>query len=52
VHYFNHGYHRSGTLWKVRFRPCRTQGKTYVLVGYRYIKLNLEPWLSISAIIS
>ena len=40
VRYFNHQYHRSGTLWEGRFKSSVVQSETYLLQCYRYIELN------------
>jgi putative transposase len=40
VQYFNHEYHRSGTLWEGRFKSCLIQNERYLLEVYKYIELN------------
>ena len=40
VQYFNHEYHRSGTLWEGRFKSCLVQNERYLLEVYKYIELN------------
>jgi len=40
VQYFNHRYHRSGTLWEGRFRSCLVQEESDLLPLYHYIELN------------
>lgn len=40
VRYFNHTFHRSGTLWEGRFKSCLVQDDSYLLHCYRYIELN------------
>ena len=40
VQYFNHEYHRSGTLWEGRFKSCLVQDERYLLEVYKYIELN------------
>ena len=40
VRYFNHAYHRSGTLWEGRFKSCLVDSESYLLHLYRYIELN------------
>ncbi len=40
VHYINHTYARSGTLWEGRYKACLIQTERYLLTCYRYIELN------------
>jgi len=40
VRYVNDRYHRSGTLWEGRYKPCLVDRDSYLLHGYRYIELN------------
>ena len=40
VHYVNHTYRRSGTLWEGRYKSCLVDTGRYVLSCYRYIELN------------
>jgi putative transposase len=40
VRYFNHTYHRTGTLWEGRFKSCLVQEEEYLFNCYRYIELN------------
>jgi putative transposase len=38
--YFNHRYHRMGTLWQGRFKSSPVLSEQYLLRLYRYIELN------------
>lgn len=40
VHYFNHAYRRTGTLWEGRYKSCVVDAEAYLLVCQRYIELN------------
>jgi len=40
VQYFNHQYHRSGTLWEGRYKSTLLDSERYLLTCYRYIELN------------
>jgi putative transposase len=40
VQYFNHRYHRTGTLWEGRFRASVIDADHYLLICHRYIELN------------
>src|SRR5687767_6399257 len=40
VHYFNHRYARSGTLWEGRFRSTLVSTRGYFFACSRYIELN------------
>lgn len=40
VHYVNHLYRRSGTLWEGRYKSCLIDSEGYLLTCYRYIELN------------
>ncbi|MDD2893766.1 MAG: transposase [Halothiobacillaceae bacterium] len=40
VQYFNHTYHRSGTLWEGRYKANLIDSEAYALICYRYIELN------------
>jgi len=40
VRYFNHAYHRSGTLWEGRYKASLIDSEAYALICYRYIELN------------
>ena len=40
VHYVNHTYARSGTLWEGRYKASLVQSEHYLLTCYRYIELN------------
>ena len=40
VHYINHSYARSGTLWEGRYKASLVQTERYLLTCYRYIELN------------
>jgi putative transposase len=38
--YFNHSYHRSGSLWEGRYKSALVDSDNYLLSCYRYIELN------------
>ncbi len=38
--YFNHSYHRSGSLWEGRYKSSLVDTDNYLLSCYRYIELN------------
>jgi putative transposase len=40
VHYFNHRYARTGTLWEGRFRSTLVASRSYFFACSRYIELN------------
>jgi putative transposase len=40
VRYFNHRYHRSGTLFEGRYKSCVVQQEPYLISCQRYIELN------------
>jgi len=40
VQYFNHQYHRNGTLWEGRYKSTLLDSERYLLACYRYIELN------------
>jgi putative transposase len=40
VQYFNHSYHRTGTLWEGRYKATLVDTEQYLLTCYRYIELN------------
>lgn len=40
VRYFNHRYHRTGTLWEGRYKATLIDSERYLLTCYRYIELN------------
>ena len=40
VQYFNHKYHRTGTLWEGRYKASLIDSERYLLTCYRYIELN------------
>jgi putative transposase len=40
VQYFNHCYHRTGTLWEGRYKSTLIDSDAYALICYRYIELN------------
>ena len=40
VHYFNHCYRRTGTLWEGRYKSTVVDSDDYALICYRYIELN------------
>jgi len=40
VHYINHIYARTGTLWEGRYKASLVQTERYLLTCYRYIELN------------
>jgi putative transposase len=40
VHYINHTYARTGTLWEGRYKASLIQSEQYLLTCYRYIELN------------
>ncbi len=40
VHYINHIYARTGTLWEGRYKASLIQAERYLLTCYRYIELN------------
>ncbi len=40
VQYFNHMYHRTGTLWEGRYKASMIDSSIYLLTCMRYIELN------------
>lgn len=40
VQYFNHCYHRTGTLWEGRYKATLIDSEQYLLTCMRYIELN------------
>ncbi len=40
VQYFNHHYHRTGTLWEGRYKASLIDSEQYLLTCMRYIELN------------
>ena len=40
VQYFNHSYHRTGTLWEGRYKATLIDTERYLLTCMRYIELN------------
>ena len=40
VQYFNHRYHRTGTLWEGRYKATLIDSEQYLLTCMRYIELN------------
>jgi len=40
VQYFNHSYHRTGTLWEGRYKATLIDTEQYLLTCMRYIELN------------
>ena len=40
VHYINHTYKRTGTLWEGRFKSSLVDSEKYLLICMRYIELN------------
>lgn len=40
VPYFNHKYHRTGTLWQGRYRATVIDAERYLMLCSRYIELN------------
>ena len=40
VRYFNHKYHRTGTLWEGRYHSNLVQQECYLLACQRYIEMN------------
>lgn len=40
VQYFNHTYHRTGTLWEGRYKATLIDSEAYLLTCMRYIELN------------
>lgn len=40
VQYFNHCYHRTGTLWEGRYKATLIDAEQYLLTCMRYIELN------------
>ncbi len=40
VQYFNHRYHRTGTLWEGRYKATLIDSEHYLLTCMRYIELN------------
>jgi len=40
VHYINHKYGRSGSLWEGRYKACLIQEEAYLLRCMRYIERN------------
>lgn len=40
VQYFNHQYHRTGTLWEGRYKATLIDSEQYLLICSRYIELN------------
>jgi len=40
VHYINHTYNRTGTLWEGRFKSSLVDSENYLLTCMRYIELN------------
>ena len=40
MQYFNHTYHRTGTLWEGRYRATVVDSEAYLMKLMRYIELN------------
>jgi len=40
VQYYNHRYHRTGTLWEGRYKAALIDSENYLLTCMRYIELN------------
>lgn len=40
VQYFNHQYHRTGTLWEGRYKASLLDSERYLLTCQRYIEMN------------
>ena len=40
VQYFNHRYHRTGTLWEGRYKATLIDSESYLLTCMRYVELN------------